>query len=1397
MLNTLPEVERSWLRWWTGLGLVVNRAGAVRPDWHWSAPFVHAWADADWLLSCADRLQTHARACAEDRRRWAAEEDPHLDAVQAQVRAFFCDTPQGKKLDYWLDDARRHVLEPRLHYRFQLSHTSPRPEKDGKPRPRHSAARTGGAANAPVRVQEIVHVFRDLTEAGEQLWMQQYDVLRRLTTLRSPALPEVFFGGRIEDATGDEQRALGYLQVRNPGEPLYANYRWILSELRRPREEGGRAAPAHAVAQATALCEALALLHAQSIAHRRIDLNSVLVRQEGDPPIQLTLSGFEFSLVLSAIMQSGGPGSRNLAAERRTDINLLFAAPETLLALIAYPDEPERLMNCWIETDIHAMGVLLAFMFAGPPDDRETDELLALLRPGERHADALQSACDGFHQKRFALLTDRDRWRQAGEGHPECYRRLLDEMRELVARCLSEDPARGTSISTGVLHSGVSRLRVDYERSLLDDGRRFAVVFDQKHMGDNLVRMKLLDGDINSEEGRARVRTEIEGWLKTAEWIHYRPEGFSGSGGHADDSTREMAKYLIVCDQVIFFAAYYQLQATKVTDERLLRLSFTVYRNEIRLPVVEDDESIRMSGAIDVFASGEVGDIAREKYASWKPVLDRVERRLEHPAAFLATATWDFHRELELAAETIKQFPVTVKRSDGTGIAELRLDRERFSDRIKGRRGFIYSLLMRGKDRGNFFIDTIAEWQEDMAAGGSKLMFVRDGDVSPRRFDLEPISVEAEHIKVAESELLTTSGELFFTDFYGTGSASRRQRDAIEALIRNAALFDHLCEPRGDAPALVPISPHCGKDYGDETRKVIQNMKSGVPITALQGPPGTGKTTIVAELVAELLHDDENLRLLITSQSHAATDTTMEKILSTIARKRKVWENSDPDGGVEDIEPDAIRILPQTHTDRVSEGVRKDYTSAAIARKKLEKMREKADEYLGRNSEGTPGLREAYTALKGASEKSAYELRKRIERSAPLVFGTTAASHQARDFLRRPNRYFDVVIVDEAAKAWGIDLVQPLSVGYRAIMVGDHKQLPPFGNEGVADLFWQARESYLNASSGDREARVPEGVSYICHSTQFAGAQAWLKPFERLFDLTKSAGGEEFAKRDAVPVTQTLGTQHRSYAAIGELVSKTFYDHSVKTAERLWTAPRDLPLSLPTADGASIRPVVAWIDTSTLPEGTYGTRSEAAGKLSNDGEIRIVEKRLSAYCYEHDSETPPHERCRIMAPYARQVMRMRQRFEQDHARFGVSGPKELDRIVQTVDAAQGAEADLVVVSMTRSRRAPVPPNSDKAESHDRALWRNYGFLRSSERLNVMFSRARKQLIIVGNFEYFAAFDGMAQAWIATIADAQQRREMGKRLGFWGKLIDHFDKGAAASDGQVVKMAADEILGDRP
>jgi superfamily I DNA and/or RNA helicase len=68
--------------------------------------------------------------------------------------------------------------------------------------------------------------------------------------------------------------------------------------------------------------------------------------------------------------------------------------------------------------------------------------------------------------------------------------------------------------------------------------------------------------------------------------------------------------------------------------------------------------------------------------------------------------------------------------------------------------------------------------------------------------------------------------------------------------------------------------------------------------------------------------------------------------------------------------------------------------------------------------------------------------------------------------------------------------------------------------------------------------------------------------------------------------------------------------------------------------------------------------------------------------------------------------------------------------VSTVDSFQGNEADLVVVSLVRNNPFGNPHNA-------------WGFILSPERLNVMLSRGRRHLVVIGcskMIDLYSAYD---------------------------------------------------------
>jgi superfamily I DNA and/or RNA helicase len=179
--------------------------------------------------------------------------------------------------------------------------------------------------------------------------------------------------------------------------------------------------------------------------------------------------------------------------------------------------------------------------------------------------------------------------------------------------------------------------------------------------------------------------------------------------------------------------------------------------------------------------------------------------------------------------------------------------------------------------------------------------------------------------------------------------------------------------------------------------------------------------------------------------------------------------------------------------------------------------------------------------------------------------------------------------------------------------------------------------------------------------------------------------------------TVFLHEQNRMHPAIGELVSSVFY------AGRLTTGP-NAPRGALTTE--LLPHAVTWIDTQALA-GSQERRLGGVGSasLSNAAEARVV-----AALVEHlVRETPGEASIGVISAYAEQRRLLR------GALRSRAWPAARQLEIDTIDAFEGREKDIIVLSLVRANQAG-----------------QVGFLREAPRLNVAVSRARRLLVIVGD-----------------------------------------------------------------
>lgn len=268
------------------------------------------------------------------------------------------------------------------------------------------------------------------------------------------------------------------------------------------------------------------------------------------------------------------------------------------------------------------------------------------------------------------------------------------------------------------------------------------------------------------------------------------------------------------------------------------------------------------------------------------------------------------------------------------------------------------------------------------------------------------------------------------------------------------------------------------------------------------------------------------------------------------------------------------------------------------------------------------------------------------------VVGATCIGAASSKYLG--NVSFDLAVIDEAGQIAAPNLMVPLVRARRAVLVGDHVQLPPFAEQKLAD--WAQDEG-------------PALADLVTKSV-----------FELLFPHAPDGS------------RQMLNVQRRMPRVIGEFISDQFYGGRLGTdTER---PDRDELFAAP----------LAFVDTAELPAAHRRERHPRPGEpwpdtsWVNDAEARLIAD-LVAYYDARKSDWV------VIVPFSAQEGRVSTLLAE---RLG--DEERAASRVASVDSFQGGEHDTVILGFTRSNnRGSVGFFSDVRRS-------NVAFSRARQRL---------------------------------------------------------------------------------
>lgn len=357
-----------------------------------------------------------------------------------------------------------------------------------------------------------------------------------------------------------------------------------------------------------------------------------------------------------------------------------------------------------------------------------------------------------------------------------------------------------------------------------------------------------------------------------------------------------------------------------------------------------------------------------------------------------------------------------------------------------------------------------------------------------------------------------------------------------------------------------------------------------------------------------------------------------------------------------------------------------DLIPSRLASRVIEYSSERARQWLGSRASELPEMIPVIQRWLRRAPGTEVEFVRRVRGAANVVFATTGASTRRNLFVDEVSEPFHWVVVEEAGRAWPTELALPLVRGLRWTLVGDHAQIGAYSRSDVL-RFLDGLLSYVENDEDIREMYDARDRHAVHFDT-----------FRRLFE----------SGRDDDPV-MTLSQQYRMDEVISDLVGDTFY----KTTGGL-LAMRERGAE-PLEEPYSFRGKrLIWIDT--------GTTSRCKGFWSNEFEADLVTQVVRAMRPEPGRKGSPS--LAVLTPYRDQVALLQGKLIEHRER------------VYTVDAYQGREADVVVASLVRDR---IKPGATTLTT--------VGHVADPGRTNVLLSRARELLVVVGRLDVFSISAG--------------------------------------------------------
>ena len=490
-------------------------------------------------------------------------------------------------------------------------------------------------------------------------------------------------------------------------------------------------------------------------------------------------------------------------------------------------------------------------------------------------------------------------------------------------------------------------------------------------------------------------------------------------------------------------------------------------------------------------------------------------------------------------------------------------------------------------------------------------------------------------------------------------------------------------------------------------QKAVTKALYAQDLCLLQGPPGTGKTTVIAELLWQHIRTNQDVRIMLTSQTNLAIDNALSRLFSEFASTRATdmlrYKTLIKPLRIADSDKLSDEGMPFT-SDRINSWVENDSEEDRRQNVVYYWMVNISNRINLDGNDDEEVLREWKESLVMPDQAMRQTFAEAYKASYNIM-GMTCGKVDSNDFKNNRGREgFDVVIMDEASKCTPPELIMPLCYARKAIVIGDHRQLPPV--------------MYAKDFQDKLESLGSERASFLA---------SHLNP-----EMVETSLFKRLITNEAISPTikATFNEQYRMHPQINEVIEQFYADDSGGLHCGLSPAKVDINnfseresryhgFLFPNVIDPHKH--VLWIDVAGSSEGRDGE------SWYNDEEVKAVESFIIAlvnsigykeyfdywHNYNNVEASNTEGQIGVISFYSAQVDRLRRKMQSLRARFEVFSRAD------SVDNFQGQERGIVIVSTVRTN------------GHG-------GFTRSPERLNVALSRARRLLVIVGDSQFFGS-----------------------------------------------------------